>query len=950
MKSRALALLLASIMVLAVSTSVEADTSYVVQQDSAVNIWSSANYGTGNLLYMHMDGATPQYSAILDFGTVFETSITSATLQLTDYWSNATTFDLYIAPITQAWEENEVNNVKRTATENWSSSGVQFDAGESITVEITITQAQAWPVVDITSIVQWWEAGNPNYGIMLRAQTTSTATIETKEYGLNTEAVLSVVGTLSTLYTLDVTDGSGDGTYVATADIAIVADAPTTLNWVFDAWTGDTTGITDTAAASTNIIIQTADATINATYVLGTTYALTVTSGSGTGVYLEDAIVNLVADTAPASMIFDAWVGATVADAASAETTITIGTAAVSVTATYASVPLAGTLTFGHGQAGSFAADKIDMVSMDFGGWNSAYGDAEPSDEDLRMGGLSYDANGAATAGFAGLFGIVELFDTLPAADLVVDSATLTLQFEAYPVGGEAVTVSRMLTEWLTGAAGTNQTTVTADSYSGIEWATNPNTVITGLGSGLSPYSFGTADFTTTNQGSIAIVDGVNNIWGSQLDIDVTDVLDDLFASGTNAGFMIEYTGAAMKRIQDSGNNGANWTEDGSGSFAGGPTLVITYHYTGTDTLAVVDGSGSGAYVATAEIAISADAALTVDFVFAEWVGDVTGIADVLAADTTITIQAGAATITATHKFMPIRSALDDGELRTIQWANWQHDGNDWVATYGVDWFADNANYNGLTYAPLRTDVGPGDNGNYDANLPGTTPVSSWNTGFQNDPYVSRPWFTFDLTGISTVGEATLTLTLNSATGTETQTGSVYRMTTAPTATSNWNYDVQGSTTWTAAGGDYDAGTAGTYSVGTAVVNGDTVDIDVTDLVADAIDAFETEISLLLIADPDATPADPTEGQWISIKTLEGAAAGQEPTLTVDTAVTAQYWDGDLNTDEIVNITDLNMVLIDWSKSGGFTDVRSDANGDGTVDIVDLNTVLIDWSKTGFQP
>ncbi len=60
---------------------------------------------------------------------------------------------------------------------------------------------------------------------------------------------------------------------------------------------------------------------------------------------------------------------------------------------------------------------------------------------------------------------------------------------------------------------------------------------------------------------------------------------------------------------------------------------------------------------------------------------------------------------------------------------------------------------------------------------------------------------------------------------------------------------------------------------------------------------------------------------------------------------------GDLNGDNVVDIVDLNMVLIDWGKSvGELTDPRADANGDGTVDIVDLNTVLIDWGKTGFQP
>ncbi len=59
---------------------------------------------------------------------------------------------------------------------------------------------------------------------------------------------------------------------------------------------------------------------------------------------------------------------------------------------------------------------------------------------------------------------------------------------------------------------------------------------------------------------------------------------------------------------------------------------------------------------------------------------------------------------------------------------------------------------------------------------------------------------------------------------------------------------------------------------------------------------------------------------------------------------------GDLNRDGEVNIVDLNMVLIDWSKIGDFADPRSDADGSGTVDIVDLNTVLIDWGKIWTLP
>ncbi len=56
---------------------------------------------------------------------------------------------------------------------------------------------------------------------------------------------------------------------------------------------------------------------------------------------------------------------------------------------------------------------------------------------------------------------------------------------------------------------------------------------------------------------------------------------------------------------------------------------------------------------------------------------------------------------------------------------------------------------------------------------------------------------------------------------------------------------------------------------------------------------------------------------------------------------------GDLNDDGIVDLIDLNMILIDWSKTGAaISDPRTDVSGDGTVAIEDLNAILIDWGQT----
>ncbi len=72
---------------------------------------------------------------------------------------------------------------------------------------------------------------------------------------------------------------------------------------------------------------------------------------------------------------------------------------------------------------------------------------------------------------------------------------------------------------------------------------------------------------------------------------------------------------------------------------------------------------------------------------------------------------------------------------------------------------------------------------------------------------------------------------------------------------------------------------------------------------------------------------------------------------TIAAAVSMPVLAGDLNTDGFVDIIDLNILLIEWSKSGAaITDPRADTNNDGIVGIIDLNIVLIDWGKTGYKP
>lgn len=69
----------------------------------------------------------------------------------------------------------------------------------------------------------------------------------------------------STLYTLTVNSGSGDGDYAAATQVSVTADAVPS-GQEFDVWTGDTSILADASQATTTVTMPASAATINATY------------------------------------------------------------------------------------------------------------------------------------------------------------------------------------------------------------------------------------------------------------------------------------------------------------------------------------------------------------------------------------------------------------------------------------------------------------------------------------------------------------------------------------------------------------------------------------------------------------------------------------------------------------------------------------------------------------
>ena len=125
-------------------------------------------------------------------------------------------------------------------------------------------------------------------------------------------------------FALTVNSGTGDGSYHYDDVIGIAAEAPATGE-EFDQWTGDTAGVADVYAASTNYTMPATDATVTATYKW-IMHTLTVNSGSGGGSYHYQQVVDMVAAPPPSGQQFAVWTGDTagVGNVNAAATTYTI--------------------------------------------------------------------------------------------------------------------------------------------------------------------------------------------------------------------------------------------------------------------------------------------------------------------------------------------------------------------------------------------------------------------------------------------------------------------------------------------------------------------------------------------------------------------------------------------------------------------------------------------------
>ncbi len=328
----------------------------------------------------------------------------------------------------------------------------------------------------------------------------------------------------------------------------------------------------------------------------------------------------------------------------------------------------ADTVIFGRGQSGDYAPDKTDMVGLKFGAFQEDI--FNNTDDCLLAAGEYDDYCGVVLIGFADLFELIPPESLGP--DVEIESASLELLIESYGAnydGSATWTLSRMTTNWLTGDAGTNQNNVSHDSpnlagsgsgQSTIvpEWTTNPNGTTGdypwGAFGQLTPPSFGDNDYTSENAVSTpAQAVGLYTVF------DVTQLLNDAYLTGENYGLILQTDNPDYVMIHAA----ANMTGDYR-SPAYDMKLTITYN--SSSSLTVESGSGDGEYDEGEVIAIIADAAAT-GRQFDGWVGDVSGVDDVTAPSTTVTIPPAHVTVTATYGPMTFDGDLNgDGKVDIV--------------------------------------------------------------------------------------------------------------------------------------------------------------------------------------------------------------------------------------------------------------------------------------------
>jgi uncharacterized repeat protein (TIGR02543 family) len=163
------------------------------------------------------------------------------------------------------------------------------------------------------------------------------------------------------LYTLNVSSGTGGGSYSYASSVEIRASD--IANKIFYRWTGDVGSVADVNAATTTVLTSDQTIALTATYSV----PLTVNSGTGSGWYPEGSTTTVSADADPMWKEFAVWTGdaGLLSNANARTTTLTLPTAPATVTATYRDSVARLTGSYGrtYGESGTTGAITPDATA-----------------------------------------------------------------------------------------------------------------------------------------------------------------------------------------------------------------------------------------------------------------------------------------------------------------------------------------------------------------------------------------------------------------------------------------------------------------------------------------------------------------------------------------------------------------------------------------------------------
>lgn len=205
-------------------------------------------------------------------------------------------------------------------------------------------------------------------------------------------AVLALMLLASRSYTLEVNGGSGSGTYKAGEEIEV--EAETQEGKEFTGWEADGIELTDEELSAEKLVISMPRKTASLTATYRTSeYTVTVNNGSGSGTYLLNDEVEIVADAPEQGYAFDGWeVNAgtvELSDQKADRASFRIKGESVELTAIYHAVDYELLVNNGNGEGLYHFGDMVSISAdplrdgMSFSGWTVDRGNAVLSDPDM---------------------------------------------------------------------------------------------------------------------------------------------------------------------------------------------------------------------------------------------------------------------------------------------------------------------------------------------------------------------------------------------------------------------------------------------------------------------------------------------------------------------------------------------------------------------------------------